>query len=122
MARISINIAVFLILLNASSGFIMASGIAGDWGVQPSIGGDNAVENVEEKTSELNPRAGGETLLGLYSAVTRTFKSLVGIVFAGPMMFNNLGVPEFITTFVFAPMYLIVGADTIYVLSGRLLS
>lgn len=123
MARPSVNIAVLLILVNSGAAFFLATGVAGDWGVAPEVGGDEEINQVQDTAGSLESNSGtGDTLLGLYDAVTGAFSSLVQIVFAGPTMLQNLGVPSAVTAFFFAPMYLIVGADIIYVLSGRLLT
>lgn len=123
MARTSVNIAVALILINGAAGFFIGSGIAADWGIQPSVGGDDSIGEAESTAKNIEASSGtGSTLLGLYQAVTSSFSSLIQIVFAGPTMLNNLGVPAFITAFIFGPLYLIVGADLIYVISGRVLT
>jgi hypothetical protein len=122
MARITINIAVALILLNAGAGFLIASGVAEDWGVQPDPGGDERITDIEQESQDLETAGGTETLIGLYNAVAGSFSTLISIVFAAPTMLTNIGVPGFITAFLFAPLYLLVAADTIYVLSGRVLN
>jgi len=43
---------------------------------------------------------------------------LLAIAFAGPVLFSNLGVPDFIVTFLFAPLYLVVAIDIVAILRG----
>lgn len=123
MARPTVNIAILLILVNSGATFFMATGVAADWGISPEVGGDSEVDEIEQTANNVESNSGtGSTLLGLYDAVTGAFSSLIQIVFAGPTMLQNLGVPSEITAFFFAPLYLLVGADIIYVLSGRVLA
>lgn len=118
--RYSTRVVVFLIFLNAAAGALVASGVAGDMGIAPNPGGDQALEQANDSVSQVEPGGGPvDTLFGLYASVADTLSAVFGVVFAGPAMIAALGVPGWITGFVFAPMYLLVGIDIIYILTQR---
>ena len=121
--RISTQIVVYLILMNATAGVLAASGVAADLGIGAQPGGGEQVGFVNDKASpdNINPGGGaGGTLFGLFTSVGATLKQVfVMATVGGPMMLSNLGVPVWLVTFIFAPVYLIAGADLLYVYSGR---
>ena len=120
MARPSTNIVIFLFLLNASATLLTASGVAGDLGIQPDPGADERIQATEQKMKELEASGGfGATLFLMYISITRVIEGVFGLLFAGPTMLANLGVPSWLLAFVFAPQYLIVGMDVVYLLTGR---
>lgn len=118
--RISMKVTVFLVLLNASAGVVTGMGVAGDMGVDPNVGGGAEVEQANQTAGEVQSGDGfGDTLFSVFASVGGLFGTIFGLVFAGPAMLQNLGIPTPIVTFLFAPMYLIVAADIAYILSGR---
>jgi len=120
LKAVAINVTIILMLLNATPALLVNSGVAEDFGVDPAVGGDQRIDYANQNMSDVEPSGGiGDTLFQLFSSVTEPVKAVVDVLFAGPKMFNNLGVPEYITTFIFAPLYLITGGTIIYVLAGR---
>jgi hypothetical protein len=117
--RKSTRVAVFLLLLNASATAVVQSGVANDWGVDPNPGMDEAIQDLEEAMGNIDPTNFGDTLFGLYTSVTSAVEVIFNFVFYGPIMFQNLGVPDWATGVFFAPQYLFVGTDIVFVLSGR---
>lgn len=119
--RISTNIVLFLIIMNATSGFLVATGVANDLGIAPLTGGGEQVESVNDAAEDPNPGGGGGgTLFGLFVSAAEVVKNVfVMATVGGPLMLLNAGMPPALVTFLFAPMYAIVGADTIYVYTGR---
>jgi hypothetical protein len=121
--RKSTNIVMFLVLMNATALFLTASGVGADLGIAPQTGGGQGVESVNSALNpdNVNPGGGaGGTLFGLFTSAATIFKDVaVMATVGGPLMLANLGVPAFVVTFVFAPMYLIVGADALYLYTGR---
>lgn len=114
------NLVIALILLNAAAGFLVASGWTADAGVSPEPGGDEHVSNVTNESNDVRASGGNlGTLFGLFQTVTGGFQDMLSIVFAGPLLLANLGVPNWILGFVFAPLYFIVAVDIIYLLVGR---
>jgi hypothetical protein len=118
--RISTQAVVFLVFLNAAAGVLTASGAAADMGVAPTPGGGEQVEQANNSAAQVSPGSGvGETLFALYVTATQTVVDIFGLIFAGPTMLSNLGLPTWLVGFVFAPAYIIAGADIIFVLIGR---
>jgi len=118
--RYSTRIVIFLVFLNAAAAALVASGAAADMGIAPNPGGDQALAEANQSVAQVSPGGGPvDTLFGLYSSVADTLSNVFGAVFAGPAMIAALGVPTWITAFVFAPMYLLVGIDIIYILTQR---
>jgi hypothetical protein len=120
MGRASKQIAIFLILLTAASNLLIGSGIAAALDIAPSTQGQEAVDQATANASEIEPSQGGsETLFGIFTSGTTALVGTFQIIFAAPRMFIFLGVPGWLTTFFFAPMVVIVAADTYHLLSGR---
>lgn len=118
--RWSTRLLVLLFFLNAGANVFVASGVAADWGMQPDPGGDDELQSANETASEFRPSGGfADTLFGLYASVTGTFQNVIGVATAGPTMIANMGVPSWLTTFVFAPVYLLVAFDLVYLLTIR---
>lgn len=122
-------IVIFMIFLNAVPGVMVASGLAADMGINPSVsGGDSIGETNDEfqKEYEDDDAFGvsggfGQTLFALYTSVTGPVQTALGLLIGGELMFLSLGVPGWLVTFMFAPKYFIFGGTVIYVLAGRVL-
>lgn len=118
--RPSIQIVIFLVLLNASAGLITASGLGAALDVNPEIGGDEAVGDAQQEAEQVEPSQGRlDTLFSLFTSTAGTMASIFKLIFYGPVMLQNLGVPAFITTFVFGAAGIVVAADVIHYLAGR---
>jgi hypothetical protein len=111
---------VFLLFLNAAAAVLVSSGVAADWGVQPNPGGDEELSSANQTAASFEPSGGAfQTLFSMYTSVTDTFSNVIGVATAGPRMFANLGVPGWLTTFLFAPLYILVAIDLVYLLTQR---
>lgn len=119
--RKSMVIVIFLVMMNATSGFLAASGVAEDTNMAPQPGGSQQVADVSDAAEDVNPGGGaGATLFGLFVSAGSIVKDIfVMATIGGPVMLSNAGMPSWLVAFIFAPMYLIVGADTLYVYTGR---
>jgi len=118
--RYSTRAVIFLIFLNAAAGVFVASGVAADWGVSPTPGGDDALNDAKDSASSIQGDGGfAQTLFGAFAGAANAFETIFGVVFAGPLMISNLGVPAWLVGFVFAPTYLIVPIDLVYLLTQR---
>lgn len=118
--RITTLVLVFLVFLNGSAGVFVQSGAAADWGVAPNPGGDQAIEEANSTSQDLQSSGGfGDTLFGLFVSVANWFSNLIGAIFAAPSMFVNLGMPAYLATFIFGPLYILATADIAYILTGR---
>jgi len=118
--RISTVVLIFLVFLNGASGVFVQSGAAQDMGIQPNAGGDEAVKSANSTSQDLQTSGGfGQTLFALFISVGKWFGQLIGAIFAAPRMFANLGLPSYLTAFVFGPLYIISAIDIAYILTGR---
>jgi hypothetical protein len=116
----STNIVIFLVLLNASAVFIGASGLGGDLGYTPTIGGDDQISDAEDAARDVSAsRSALDNFIAGIIAAAETMGTIFGIVIAGPQMFINLGVPGPLVAFVAAPLYILVGIDVLQIISGR---
>lgn len=122
LKNIAISMAVFLMILNSSVAAVEGSGVAEDWGVQPSVGGDQRIDEANESAQNVSFSGGqGQTLFSLFAGGGRLVNSVFGFIFAGPVMFQNAGVPGWATAVFFSPLYLATFGLVIYTITGRLL-
>lgn len=118
--RISTKLVIFLMLMNAAAGMMVASGVAEDLNIQPNPGGDTRVNETKQNASQVKAGGGlGSTLFTMYSTVADTLDSIYTLAFYGPEMLENLGVPGFLTDMFNGVLTVIVGADIVYALTGR---
>lgn len=120
MGRASTQIVIFLILLTAMANVISASGVGAALEIDPHTQGEEEVDRVQEEAEKVEaPQGIADTLFALFISVTNTIQPVYNVIFAAPLMFQNLGVPSWLTTAFFAPMVVIVAADIVHVLTGR---
>jgi len=118
--RYSTRIVIFLVLLNAAAGVMVQSGVANDWGISPTPGGGEAIEEANQTASEIKGSGGfGDTLFGAFAGAANAFGDIFGAATAGPTMLSNLGIPGWLVGFVFAPLYILIGIDLVFILTGR---
>jgi hypothetical protein len=120
MARASMQIVIFLLLMTAASNAIVVSGVGDALGVAPTTGEPAAVQSAQSDAESFSPTQGSsETLFGLFTSGGSVFASIFQVALAAPLMFVNLGVPTWLVSFVFAPMAIIVFADLFGIIAGR---
>ena len=114
------QVAIFLVIITVAANIINFSGVGAALDIDPRTQGQEEVDRVNETASQVQPTQGTrDTLFSLFTSMGSLFLGIVNIVFAAPLMFENLGVPWWLTTFFFAPMVIIVAADVMHVLTGR---
>lgn len=120
--RISTHIVLFMIIMTASANMMVASGTAEDIGIAPQPGQDDLIKTVENDPSIDNPNpggGGGDTLFGLFTSTANIVNKLYRIAFAADIMFQNIGVPGFVTAFLFKLIPFLAAIDLLYVFTGR---
>lgn len=118
--RPTIQIVIFLVLLNLAAGLITASGLGAALAINPEVGGNDAVSDTQDEASSVEPSQGRlDTLFSLFTSTADTMNSIFKLVFYGPAMLANIGIPSFITTFIFGAAGIVVAADVIHYLAGR---
>lgn len=98
---------VFFLTMNLFSGMLISTGAAASIGLENQVetGGSEDADSVEEASEEVSTGAPtGETLFGMYNVLADKIGQLRAIVFGGPTMLANAGVPRFLT----APMEAII--------------
>jgi len=116
----STNIVLFLVLLNVSVAIVAA---AAPVSVTPDVGGDSEIsstqDNIEQRETN---RPGSDGLVGAFFGLGSLIEQLRNIVFYGPEMFANLGVPRVITTGFQVVVGFVVAFDVAEAITGRILS
>lgn len=111
MARPITLMAVFFLTMNLFSGMVMASGVGAMIGVDTAVGGDDKVsEAVDEQDNISSGAPTGQTLFGMYNALSEAVGTLAAPVTAGPTMLRRAGVPSAITHDFLQPIIAIVYA------------
>jgi hypothetical protein len=114
------KIAVVLVFLNSAAELMRSTGIAAAMGANPEPGAAAKMQTALEATRKIQPGGGfGKTLFQLYISVTSSFQAVFEFITAGPSMLINIGIPEPLVVFLFAPAALIIGRDIAYLLIGR---
>lgn len=119
--RISSKLTVFALMLNGWASVLASAGVAEDLGVSWAPGGNGEIQAMETAAKSISPGGGGigETLFALYNAMAGTFVTIFEVVFAGPLMLMNVGVPAWIVQPFGAILVFIWAIDIAYILSGR---
>jgi len=122
--RKTTQVALFLVCLNAAAGFLTASGVGGDLGVGPQVGGGETIEQANSTAAGYSPGGGSQSqATGIIGAVTRAASVLIDVIaiatVGGPQMLLNLGWPPFLVSFLFAPVYIVAGLDIASFAAGR---
>jgi len=121
MARITVTLLVFLLLMNGSVTIMEASGLNDDLGITLSGGVDKAMDTVVEKSQgAFNPSISiTESIINLILAGISLFAVFLTGLYAMPTMLINLGIPSWFVIPVFAPAYILSTAEIIYIATGR---
>lgn len=120
LKAVAINVTVLLMFVNGAPNLLIASGVAEDMGIDPSVSGDQPIGNANEELQDIEVSGGfASTLFALYASVTGPVKVLLEVIAGGPIILASVGVPGWLLDFVFLPQYLIIGGTIIYVLAGR---
>jgi len=120
--RLSVQLLLFLVFMNAFAGALTATPIGADLGVDPDPGGDEAIEDANNQSEEFqSSNGGGETLFGLYNALAGLLEGLLNTLPAIAML-KNAGAPDFLVNYGFAGYSIILGLDVAgYIRSGGLM-
>jgi len=120
MPRTSINIVIILVLLNGAAVLAGQVPATEQVGFQPTVGGDEEIEQAQQEGENVqSERSSLEEFVGGVLAAAGAVTTILGVFVAGPTMLTNLGVPAVIVAFLAGPLYVVVGLDVLYILSGR---
>lgn len=119
----STNILILLVALNVSATLIGVSGLGQEIGYQPTVGGDEQIDQANETATNVETNRGGlDSFIGAVISAGSALVTIFSVVIAGPRMIMNLGVPPIIVGAVATPLYILVGIDILEVISGRRLT
>lgn len=120
--RISVQLLLFFVFMNAFAGALTATPIAGDLGINPDPGGDEKLEQADAEAEEFaSSNSGGDTLFGLYNALAGVLEGLINTLPAIGMM-KNAGAPAWLVNYGFAGYSIIIGLDVAgYLRTGGLM-
>jgi hypothetical protein len=113
------KIAIVLVFLNSGAELMRTSGIAEAMGANPEPGAAAKMQAALEAARNIKPGGAGDTLFQMFVAVARSFEAIFEFMLAGPSMLINIGIPEPLVFFLFAPAALLIGRDVAYLLTGR---
>lgn len=122
MRRATSMILVFMLFANSTAIVLdsSASGWSDEANQDVNLG---ATEEIAELRTDLRTiqTSGGfaETLFATLSSVGNTIEAILKSTYAAPEMISNVGVPGWLTAFMFAPLALVVGLDFVYFITGR---
>lgn len=117
--RASVKIVVMLMFLNAGAELLRAAGIAQAMGINDP-GAAAEMNDATSSARDITASGGGlDTLYQLYITATQGVSAIFEFVWSGPSMLINIGVPEPIVVFLFAPLAVVVGIDIVYYLTAR---
>jgi len=120
MARPVTLAVVFFLALNLFSGVLIGTGAADTLGISAEVGGDQATDELRDKTTHSgNDDDGGlptgspsdGTLFGLYNVIGGFLGGIFEFVFPGLNMLGRAGVPEYITTMLGTIFSLLITID-----------
>lgn len=110
---------VMLVLANAAAAFLGAAGMASVWGGGPASG---ISENVNQSQSAARGLESGPIGIGdIGGAIVGAAGFIVNVddvIFAAPNLLLTNGIPNFVVTFVFAPLYVMAAFDLASIIRG----
>lgn len=122
MSRVTLLIAMFLVLMNSTSVALAGSGWCDAADICLDPGGDRAVGDAQDASEQVTGTQSGDAQT-LFTTIATAVRSLTPVlillVVGGPVMLANIGIPSWGLTLVFAPAYLIVAADAVHLLINR---
>lgn len=111
--KMSVQISLFLVCFNAFGGLLVASGVAGDLGIQVQQQGTQVVERATVEEPDLGGSGIQNTLFGMYNRLTQQVSDIMWAITPGFQMLKAY-VPDMWVDFVLLPVSsVIVGKDMI---------
>jgi len=112
--KMSVQITLFLVCFNAFGGLLVATGVAGDLGINVQQQGNQVVERATVEEPDLGSGNGLQnTLFGMYNTLTQQVSDIMWAITPGFQMLKAY-VPDMWIDFVLYPVSsIIVGKDMI---------
>ena len=121
MSRTSVQLVMFLIILNAVAGVVTVSGLGAALDIDPDTGAEDRIQrSIDTAAEDVEPTQGiTDTLFSMFVSVTMTFSTIVNLMTYGTTMVINLGMPAWIVRPFEGIVYIIIAADLMHMLTGR---
>lgn len=120
--RISIQLFLFFVFMNAFAGIFAATPLGDHLGIDPDPGGEQEIEAAEADAQNVSSSSGTQdTLFGLYNSVASVFEGLINS-FPALAMMKNAGAPAWLVNYGFAGYGFLTAFDAIgYLRDGGLM-
>ena len=113
-------ITIFFIFFNAGAVLLEVTGVTAAWGVESPTGTSAALDDAIAAMNGIQASGGlADTLFGSFAAAASGVEAVARGAVAGPLLLNSAGVPAEFTTFLFAPIALLIGRDIYHAFTGR---
>lgn len=111
---------IMLVVANAAGGFLIAAGAGQVYDMSPEPGVDDEVQRANENAREIQDEQLGaaESVVGPTITGIDAIDALLSAPFAAPILLLNLGIPQFIVEFTFAPLYVAASIDIAFMIRG----
>lgn len=116
--RLSVLVLIFLVSTNAFAVLVDATQMDQQLGTDPGTCDPQSLVEAEKSAEQVDPGAAGDTLFSTYINVADTFASLLGGLSPAAAMWNCVGVPSELTTFMFAGLPILGAVDLIAFIRG----
>lgn len=120
--RLSTNVVMYIMILNAMTAGADAAGVWQDWGVEVDVGISEKIEETKSAFDTITSGGlGAQTLIGIYLTVVNIAQLFFQLVTAFPAVVKNI-LPAgigFIADIFTGVAYVIFGVDTVAAYSGR---
>lgn len=113
------KITMLVVMANATAFFLMAGGAVQVYGINPQTGVDQEVNETEQNAKQIqDDQSVLESVVGAMQTAVNGVTELLAAPFAAPTLMLNLGVPQFITAFIWAPLYIAASIDVLGIIRG----
>lgn len=113
------KLTMLVVIANAAAFMLAAGGAVEVYGINPQTGVDEQVEETNKSAQQIQDNQSVlESVVGTVQTAMNAFTKLLAAPFAAPTLMLNLGVPGFITAFIWAPLYIAVSIDFIGIIRG----
>jgi hypothetical protein len=116
----STNIVIFLVLLNAAAGVVGAVGVGP---AQPATGASGEIDSAStDLQNRQSDQPATDEITGSFFGVGKVIQTIDGIIFHGPNMLGQLGMPGVLVGALKTVITFVVAFDVAEAVTGRVLS
>ena len=117
------RVTIMVVAIHVGALFLVAAGAPDVWGIEIQLTGSETISELEDTVVDrIDIGVGGLDLVAGLAALAFTGINYLVMILRLPLllpeMLDQLGIPEFIRTFVLGPLYIVVFLDLIQVFLG----